>query len=142
MKRVLACAGVVLVAGFGAVACGDDDDDSGQSAAEAAVCTSLQGFGAAVDQVESVQLGDPEANAQNISVTRVKATWSGIQQSAKDLNEADADALGSSIDDLESAVEDLPTPLTVAQAKEQLQPQLDAVQSALTEMRNGIQCAS
>ena len=103
MRRVLACAGVVLVAAFGATACGDDDES--QSAAEAELCTSLQGFEAALEQVESVQLGDPEANAQNISIARVKATWSGVEQSAKDINEADANALGSSLDDLETAVE-------------------------------------
>ena len=83
MKRVLACVGVVLVAAFGAVACGDDDDDAGQATAEAAVCTSLQGVSSAVDQVEGVQLGDPEGNAQNISVKRVQATWSGVEQSAR-----------------------------------------------------------
>ncbi len=140
MKRVLACVGAVLVVSFGAVACGDDDD-SGQSAAEAQLCTSLEGFGAALQQVESVQLGNPEANAQNISVSRVRATWSGVQQSAKDINEADADAIDSALGDLESAVDDLPSGVTVAEAKAQLQPSIDGVNSALTEMRNGIQCS-
>jgi hypothetical protein len=140
MKRVLACAGVVLIAAFGAAACGDDDESS-QSAAEAAVCTNLQGFASALQQVEGVQLGNPEANAQNISIKRAKATWSGVEQSAKDLNEADANAISSSLDDLESAIDDLPSGMTIAQAKQQLQPQLDAVKSALAEMRNGIQCS-
>ena len=140
MKRVLACVGAVLVVSFGAVACGDDDD-SGQSAAEAQLCTSLEGFGAALQQVESVQLGNPEANAQNISVSRVRATWSGVQQSAKDINEADANAIDSALGDLESAVDDLPSGVTVAEAKAQLQPSIDGVNSALTEMRNGIQCS-
>jgi hypothetical protein len=140
MRRVLACVGAVLAVSFGAVACGDDDE--GQSAAEAEVCTSLEGFGAALDQVEDVQLADPEANADNLSVKRAVATWSGVEQAARDLSEADADALGSSLDELDAAVEDLPSGLTVAEAKAQLQPQLDGVNSALTEMRDGIQCAS
>jgi hypothetical protein len=140
MRRVLACVGVVVVASFGAVACGDDDD-SGQAAAETQVCTSLQGFATAIENVEGVQLADPAANAQNISLDRVRATWSGVEQSARDLNEADADALDSALGDLEAAVDDLPSGITAAEAKTQLQPQLDAVDSALTEMRNGIECS-
>ena len=136
---MLACVGVVLVASFGATACGGDEDE-GQSAAEADLCTNLEAVGAALDQVEGVQLADPEANAQNLSVKRVAATWSGVEQAARDLNEADADALGSSVDELEGAVDDLPSGLTVAEARAQLQPQIDAVNDALTEMRDGIQC--
>lgn len=140
MRRLLAATVVVLVAVFGAAACGDDD--SSQSSAEAQVCDSLQGFKAALDNVEGVQLRDPTANANNISIKRVQATWSGVEQSAKDLSAADADAVTSAIDDLESAVEDLPRPISIQQARTQLQPQVDAVKSAFAEMQNGLQCGS
>lgn len=140
MRRLLAATVVVLVAVFGAAACGDDD--SSQSSAEAQVCDSLQGFKAALDNVEGVQLRDPTANANNISIKRVQATWSGMEQSAKDLSAADADAVTSAIDDLESAVEDLPRPISIQQARTQLQPHVDAVKSAFAEMQNGLQCGS
>ncbi len=139
MRRVLAATVVVLVTVFGAAACGDDD--SSQASAEAQVCDNLQGFQAALDNVEGVQLRDPTANANNISIKRVKATWSGVEQSAKDLSAADADAVTSAVDDLESAVEDLPRPISIQQARTQLQPQIDAVKSAFAEMRNGLQCS-
>lgn len=139
MRRLLAATVVVLVAVFGAAACGDDDDSS-QSAAEAAVCDNLQGFKSALDNVEGVQLRDPTANANNITVKRVKATWSGVQQSVKDLSAADADAVTSALDDLESAIEDLPRPISIQQARTELQPQLDALNSAYAEMRDGLQC--
>ncbi len=138
MNRLLACVGVVLVAAFGATACGDDDES--QSAAEADVCTNLKAVESAMDQVEGVQLGDPEANAQNLSVKRVAATWSGVEQAARDLSEADADAVGSSVEELEAAVDDLPTGLTAAEAKAELKPQIDAVRGAVQEMRDGIEC--
>ena len=139
MRRLLAATVIVLVAVFGAAACGDDDD-SGQPAAEAQVCDSLQGFQAALENVEGVQLRDPTANANNISLKRVQATWSGVEQSAKELSAADADAVTSALDDLESAVEDLPRPISIQQARADLQPQLDAVKNAFSEMRNGLQC--
>ncbi|HMN98450.1 MAG TPA: hypothetical protein PKD59_03465 [Miltoncostaeaceae bacterium] len=141
MRRLLAATVIVLVAVFGVAACGDDDDDSGQAAAEAQVCTSLKGVQSAIDNVEGVQLRDPTANANNISLKRVKATWSGVEQAAKELSQADAEAVTSAIDGLESAVEDLPKPISVQQARTQLQPQLDAVKSAFAEMRNGINCS-
>lgn len=139
MRRLLAATVVVLVAVFGAAACGDDDDSS-QSAAEAAVCDNLQGFKSALDNVEGVQLRDPTANANNITVKRVKATWSGVQQSVKDLSAADADAVTSALDGLESAIGDLPRPISIQQARTELQPQLDALKSAYAEMRDGLQC--
>ena len=140
MRRLLAATVIVLVAVFGAAACGDDDD-SGQSAAEAQVCDSLGGVEAAIQNVEGVQLRDPTANANNISLKRVQATWSGVEQSAKDLSEADADAVSSAIDDLENAVEDLPRPISIQQARAELQPQVDALKSAFTEMRDGLECS-
>ena len=139
MRRVLAATVVVLVAVFGAAACGGDDD-SGQSAAEAQVCDSLQGFSSALQNVEGVQLRDPTANANNISLKRVQATWSGVEQSVKDLSAADADAVTSALDDLQSAVQDLPRPISIQQARADLQPQLEAVKSAFGEMRNGLGC--
>jgi hypothetical protein len=129
---------VIAVTVLGAAACGDDD--SGQPAAEAQVCDSLQGFRAALDNVEGVQLRDPTANANNITLKRVRATWSGVEQSAKDLSAADADAVSSALDDLESAVDDLPRPISIQQARTELQPQIDGLESAFTEMRNGLQC--
>ena len=139
MRRVLATTVIVLVALFGAAACGDDDD-SGQSSAEAQVCDSLQGFGAAIDNVEGVQLRDPTANANNISLKRVEATWSGVEESARQLSSADADAVSSALDDLQSAIDDLPRPISIQDARAQLQPQVDALKSAFAEMRNGVQC--
>lgn len=139
VRRVLAATVVVLVAVFGATACGDDDD-SGQSSAEAQVCDSLGGFQAALQNVEGVQLRDPTANANNISLKRVQATWSGVEQSAHDLSAADADAVTSSLEDLQTAIDDLPRPISIQDARAQLQPQVDAVKSAFAEMRNGVQC--
>jgi hypothetical protein len=141
VRRLLAATVIVLVAVFGAAACGDDDDDSGQSAAEAQVCDSLGGVEAAIQNVEGVQLRDPTANANNISLKRVQATWSGVEQSAKELSEADADAVSSALDDLENAVEDLPRPISIQQARAELQPQVDAVKSAFAEMRDGLECS-
>jgi hypothetical protein len=140
VRRLLAATVVVLVAVFGAAACGDDDD-SGQPAAEAQVCDSLGGFQSALDNVEGVQLRDPTANANNITLKRVRATWSGVEQSARELSAADADAVTSALDDLESAVEDLPRPISIQQARAELQPQVDALKSAFAEMRDGLECS-
>ncbi len=140
MRRLIAATVIGLVAVFGAAACGDDDD-SGQSAAEAQLCDSLQGFQAAIQNVEGVQLRDPTANANNISIKRARATWSGVEQSAKELSAADADAVSSALDGLESAVEDLPRPISIQEARTQLQPQVDELKGAFAEMQDGLGCS-
>jgi hypothetical protein len=138
VRRLLAATVIVLAAVLGTAACGDDD--SSQASAEAQVCDSLQGFGAALQNVEGVQLRDPTANANNITLKRVRATWSGVEQSAKELSAADADAVTSALDDLESAVDDLPRPISIQEARTELQPQLDGLKGAFAEMRDGLQC--
>lgn len=141
MRRLMAAAAIVVVALGGAAAGCGGDDDSGQSAAEAQVCSSLDGFKAALQNVEGVQLRDPTANANNISLKRVQATWSGVRQAARELSAADADAVSSALGDLQTAVQDLPRPISIQDAKAQLQPQLTALDDALAEMRDGIRCS-
>lgn len=141
MRRLMAAAAIVVVALGGAAAGCGGDDDSGQSSAEAQVCSSLDGFKAALQNVEGVQLRDPTANANNISLKRVQATWSGVEQAARDLSAADADAVSSALGDLQKAVQDLPRPISIQDAKAQLQPQLTALDDALAEMRDGIRCS-
>jgi hypothetical protein len=140
-RRLIAAAAIVVVAVGGAAAGCGGDDDSGQSSAEAQVCSSLDGFKAALQNVEGVQLRDPTANANNITLKRVKATWSGVEQSAKELSAADADAVSSALSNLDKAVQDLPRPISIQDARSQLQPQLTAVDDALQEMRDGIHCS-
>jgi hypothetical protein len=140
-RRLIAAAAIVVVAVGGAAAGCGGDDDSGQSSAEAQVCSSLDGFKAALQNVEGVQLRDPTANANNITLKRVKATWSGVEESAKQLSAADADAVSSALSNLDTAVQDLPRPISIQDARSQLQPKLTAVDDALQEMRDGIQCS-
>jgi hypothetical protein len=141
MKRILAVAGVLLISVFGVVACGGDDDDS-QASAEQNLCTSLGGFSAALANVQGVQLGNPDANKANISVQRVRATWSGVQAAAQDVKEADANALSSAVDSLESTAKDLPSGSTPAEIRAALQPQLTSVYAAFNEMYDGLECAT
>jgi hypothetical protein len=144
MKRVLALGGVVLisVAGLlGVAACGDDDSDS-QASAEQSLCTNLEGFSAALAGVQGVQLGNPDANKANTSVQRVKATWSGVQAAAADVQEADANALDSAVSQLESDAQGIPSGSTPAQIRAALQPGLSAVYSAFNEMYDGLECST
>ena len=95
MKRILVLGGVLLLSVFGVVACGDDDES--QATAEENLCASLEGFSAALANVQGVQLLNPDANQANTSVKRARATWSGVQAAAQDVQEADANALSSAV---------------------------------------------
>ena len=140
MKRILVLGGVLLLSVFGVVACGDDDES--QATAEENLCASLEGFSAALANVQGVQLLNPDANQANTSVKRARATWSGVQAAAQDVQEADANALSSAVNDLESAAQDLPSGSTPAQIRQALQPQLTAVYTAFNEMYDGLECST
>ena len=135
MKRILVLGGVLLLAVFGVVACGDDDES--QATAEENLCASLEGFSAALANVQGVQLLNPDANQANTSVKRARATWSGVEAGASVAAEAP-----SAVDDLESAAQDLPSGSTPAQIRQALQPQLTAVYTAFNEMYDGLECST
>ena len=140
MLRYTLAALVACLALVGAVACGDDDES--QATAEENLCASLEGFSAALANVEGVQLLDPDANQANTSVQRARATWSGAQAAAEDVQEADANALSSAVDDLESTAQNLPSGSTPAEIRQALEPQLAAVYTAFNEMYDGLECAT
>lgn len=137
MRRTFAVVAVALAGTLGLVAC---DDDADQSAAEAQLCTDLEAFRTALSGLEGVQL-EQGANTANVTVGRVKATWSGVQEAARDISEADAEAVGTALDDLEQTAGDLPAEATPAQVRAELEPQVSEVQEAFAEMRDGIQCS-
>jgi hypothetical protein len=91
--ETLARAGrVQLVAMGGLAACGDDDES--QATAEENLCASLEAFSVALANVQGVELLNPDANQTNTSINRVRAAWSGVEASAKDVQEADGRRAG------------------------------------------------
>ena len=140
MKRILVLGAVLLLSVFGVVACGDDDES--QATAEENLCASLEGFSAALANVQGVQLLNPDANQATRPVRGARATWSGVQAAAQDVQEADVNALNSAVDDLESAAQDLPSGSRPAQIRQALQPQLTAVYTAFNEMYDGLECST
>ena len=65
-----------------------------------------------------------------------------VQAAAQDVKEADANALSSAVDSLESTAKDLPSGSTPAEIRAALQPQLTSVYAAFNEMYDGLECAT
>ena len=138
MKRTLAVILVAIAAAFGLTACGGDDE-GGQASAEQDLCASLASFSAAVVNLQGLSA---ESTKDDIEEARdkVKSAWDDVKSNAEDVASADTEALENAYDDLSSAVDDLPADATVAQAQEDLKPQLTAVASTYREMYNGAGC--
>ncbi len=138
MRRSIAVVAVAAVGVLGFTACGDDDSGS-QSEAEAALCTDIPAFKAAVAGLEGVRF-DQEANADNPSVQALQTAWDDMVDSARELNEADAEAVTTSLDGLQQAAEDISPDATPGQARTAMAPHVIQVQQAFASMEDGLPC--
>jgi hypothetical protein len=110
-----------------------------QEEAESAVCTSLA-------EVKTAAAGVKSLDA-NSTVDEVKAAQealgtaiAGLRANAAELNEADLAALEAAGDEIEKAVSDVSGSDTLGEASASIQSSSTALEAAVTEMENGVQC--
>lgn len=138
MRRAIAVGAIILAGVGGFVACGDDDES--QATAEANLCASLESFSASVVGLQGLDLQTASQDDYEAAVQGVRDAWGAVRQDAKDVTEADSAALDSAVGDLESAVDDAPEDVPVADAVAGLQPQVAEVSQAWSELYNGLDC--
>jgi hypothetical protein len=141
MKRAIAVGAVLLVGAFGFVAC-DSDDGESQASAEESLCTSLDGFSAAVVKFQAL---DPQTASQDdyeAAAAAIQDAWGEVKAEAEDVAEADTAALDSAQAELSSAVENLPQDVPVSEAIAGLQPDVAAVAQAWGEIYDGVGCGA
>jgi hypothetical protein len=141
MRRVIAVGAIVLAGIGGLVACGDDDDES-QATAEQNLCGSLSTFSAAVVNLQGLDVQTASKDDYEAAVQGIEDAWNSVRQDAKDVADADADALDAAREDLQSAVDEAPEDVPVASAIAGLEPQVDQVAQAWRELFDGLDCAS
>ena len=133
--RVIAALALMLVA----AACTTTPD---QSTAEATLCGSLATFQTDVQAVADLSPDSASVDDLNAATDAVSSSWDQVVTDAQAVSAADTAALTSAYNDLAQAIQDLPTDVAVTDALTTLQPSIDAVNSAYTEMANGLSCAS
>jgi hypothetical protein len=140
VRRVIAVGAIALVGIGGLAACGDDDES--QATAEQNLCASLSSFSAAVVGLQGLDVQTASQDDYEDAVQQIRDAWNDVRQDAKDVVDADAAALDAAREDLESAVDDAPEDVPVADAVAALEPQVDEIAQSWRELYDGLDCAA
>lgn len=110
-----------------------------QEEAESAVCTSLAEVKTAAAGVKSL---DADSTVDEVQAAQgaLKTAITGLRANAEDLNEADVAALEAAGDEIEKAVADVSGSDTLGEASASIQSSTTALDAAVTEIENGVQC--
>jgi outer membrane murein-binding lipoprotein Lpp len=107
--------------------------------AEAQLCADLDELETALQELESLDdtatIGEVRAAEENVT-----SAWNNVRSSAQARGDVNVDQLEAAYTDLDNAVNDLPEDITVAEARTQLQPQIDAVKQAWQQVFSSANC--
>lgn len=135
-RRTIAALMCSLALAAPLTACSNTDT---QEEAESAVCTSLaevKTAAAGVKSLDATSTVDEVQAAQDALETAI----AGLRANAADLNEADLAALEAAGDEIEKAVADVSGNDTLGEASASITSSTTALDAAVTEMENGVQC--
>jgi outer membrane murein-binding lipoprotein Lpp len=109
--------------------------------AEAQLCADLAKLDAALQEYDAL---DENATLAEVRAAQdnVTSAWSDVRDSAQARRDVNVDQLDAAYNDLENAVNDLPEDITIAEARTQLQPQIDAVKQALQQVFSSANCGT
>lgn len=138
-RMKLGSIGVVVAAlTLGLAACGGSES---QASAEQNMCEALGNYASAIAGLQGLSLDSTKQDIQS-QTDAVQSAWSGVTSAAQDLASADTSAIESAQSSLQDAVGNLSDDTTVAQAAQELQPQVQALSQAYKETYDGLDCAS
>jgi hypothetical protein len=124
--------------------CGGGSGESKTTAA-ANLCSSLAKYSAAVTELQGLGQQSTIADIET-AATNVQTAYAQVEADAKDLKAAEgtmpsADALTSAQRNLQEAAKSLPPTTTVEQARTALQPELQALAQAYSQVYNDMKCS-
>lgn len=119
--------GVLLAAVMVGVvaACGGDDDAQGD--AISSLCSDLATLATASAQLDALDPITATKGDYQDAADEVKSALSDVVDDAKDLDEANTDALQSAVDAVGSAVDDVPDDASIQEAIQSIAPQIQAI---------------
>lgn len=130
----------VVVSGFAlTVSLGACSDTETQPEAEAAVCDSVVEVRDALAQVAALDATSTVADARAAKDALASAV-DGLRTSAAGLESADTAAISSATDQISGAIDDIASSDTLGEAAATVQGSTGALDSALTEISDGVQC--
>ena len=140
-RRLLPVLALGAVLGLAACSPGPAATASTQAGAEAALCASLDAFGASVQTL--VNTDPATASIEDVQASRaaVGTAWDAVKAAAATIPEADEAALETAFTGLAAAVDDAPTDVAIADVVASIKTAGAAIPAAVTEMKNGVGCS-
>lgn len=137
-RTIGALAAVSAAAALGLSACGGSDAENEANAVEN-LCSGLAEFSNAVSGLKGL---DPESGDFEAQASAVENSWQDVESDAQDVEQADVATLKSAWSALESAIDELPSDTTPAQALQAVQPQITALEGAVQETEGQLDCSA
>ncbi|WP_406185044.1 hypothetical protein [Streptomyces sp. NBC_01006] len=143
MKRFVASGLLCAAAVIGASACSSDDDTTPQeaaSSASAALCTNLVQLKSDNAALKALNPATATKDQLQSAYDAVQADWKKVKETTSALKSAEKDAVTMAAENLKSAYEGLPGDTTGKDAITQLQPQIQALDTAANEATTSLKC--
>ncbi len=111
-----------------------------QSEAETAVCDSLAELDSSLQAL--ADLDPASASIEDVQAARedVQASFDQVREEITGIDDADDAALDSAWNEVAQAIDDFPSDEPIEDALATIQPGIDAVRDAHSEMANGLGC--
>ncbi|MFF4453888.1 hypothetical protein [Streptomyces goshikiensis] len=142
MKRFVAsgllCAAVVV----GATACSSDDTTPEEEATKAAaeLCTSLTQLKSDSAALKALSPATATKDQMKSAYDAVQSDWQNVKKNTTTLKSAEKSAVTTAAENLKKAYENLPGDTTGKDALTQLQPQIQALDTATTQATTSQKC--
>ncbi|MEU3316270.1 hypothetical protein ACGFY6_01830 [Streptomyces sp. NPDC048387] len=142
MKRFVAsgllCAAVVL----GASACSSNDTTPQEEASTAAaeLCTNLVQLKSDNAALKALNPATATKDQIHNAVEAVRTDWKNVKESKQTMKSAEREAVQEATDNLKKGYDDLPGDTTGKDALTQLQPQIQAVDTAVQQSAASLKC--
>jgi hypothetical protein len=138
VRRCLAIAVMLVAFCLGLVACGGDEES--QAEAEQHLCASLDNFAASIVSLQGLGLQTASEDDLSSAADNVDEAWDQVVEDAKDVKNANTDAIESAYDDLKNAIEDRPTDKPITEVLAGLEPKVRAFAQAWKDLAGSFDC--
>lgn len=138
MRKRFAPLVLLAAACLSLAACGSDQES--QAEAEQHLCTSLDDFAASLVSLQGLSFQTASEDDLNDAADNIEEAWDQVVEDAKDVKNANTDAIQSAYDDVREAIQDRPRDKPLTEVVAGLQPKIVAFAQAWKDFASSFDC--
>ncbi|MEW2416924.1 hypothetical protein AB0953_24785 [Streptomyces sp. NPDC046866] len=142
MKRFVASGLLCAVVAVGASACSSNDKTPEEEATQAAaeLCTNLTKLKSDNAALKALNPATATKDQMQQAYEAVQTDWKKVKESRQTMKSAEREAVKDAAENLKKSYDDLPGDTTGKDALTQLQPQIQALDTAVNEAATSLRC--